>query len=168
MSQLIIVVISIALVAVAALSAAYYGGGAFMNGQAKAHANEVANAFDQENAALQLYNADNGIIYSPPTYGDSLSFLVPVYLSNLPKPFQGISFYNAGGNITSILVARLGTNEAVCKQIEALRTGTVPVSLRPYSSSFSNVIVGKIGCFYDDLGAWGSDHVAYYTPYGWP
>jgi hypothetical protein len=54
MANLIITVISIALVAVAALMGAYYGGSAFMDGQKKAEANKMINVMQQTEGAYNL------------------------------------------------------------------------------------------------------------------
>ncbi len=54
MANLIITVISIALVAVAAVMGAYYGGSAFMEGQSKARNNGVINVIQQTEVAYNL------------------------------------------------------------------------------------------------------------------
>lgn len=88
MANLIITVISIALVAVAALMGAYYGGQAFMDGQAKAKANTVAAGFSQVDAALQVYNSQTGSIYNFPGAGGGWNFVFAIlgtnYLSAVP------------------------------------------------------------------------------------
>jgi hypothetical protein len=60
MANLIITIISIALVAVAAIMGAYYGGTAFLEGQAKARANAIINKAQQIGAAWILYTSTNG------------------------------------------------------------------------------------------------------------
>lgn len=59
MANLIITVISIALVAVAALMSAYFGGAAFIDGQAKARANTLVSHAEQLAAAARLWSANN-------------------------------------------------------------------------------------------------------------
>ena len=54
MANLIITVISIALFAVAAIMGAYYGGTAFMDGQAKARSNKIINVMTQTELAYNL------------------------------------------------------------------------------------------------------------------
>ena len=90
MANLIITVISIALVAVAALMGAYYGGEAYMQGQAKAKANEIVNAFEQVSAALQMFQANGSVLTynltaSGYNYGSDLSQLVPSYIQQIPS-----------------------------------------------------------------------------------
>jgi len=58
MANLIITIISIALVAIAALMGAYYGGTAFLNGQAKANANASVSQGEQQVAAWSVYASD--------------------------------------------------------------------------------------------------------------
>lgn len=86
MANLIITVISIALVAVAALMGAYYGGTAFMDGQAKAHANYLIESGKQLAGAWQLYANDHVgsyVLSTPYWYGFPTSNdLVPKYNSN--------------------------------------------------------------------------------------
>ena len=60
MSNLIITIISIAIIAVAAIMGIYYGGVAYENGQAQAVANSIANKAKQINAAIVLYQAQTG------------------------------------------------------------------------------------------------------------
>lgn len=91
MANLIITVISIALVAVAALMGAYYGGSAFMEGQEKAKVNRLVSAWEQTSAAVTLYKAETGndlASQAPDQYAwrGFDDFLVPKYLSQAPFP----------------------------------------------------------------------------------
>ncbi len=183
MSNLIITVISIALVAVAALMGAYYGGEAFMQGQAKAQANEIVNAFEQANAALQFYNAENSTQWEPSGWND-LDFLVPKYLSSVPFPDAATKtltyncsgkalcvFYGVGAMNSPVMYVRMDASKInVCKQIEALRTGVVPATITDYV--YYNFIPGaKIACMLDTglkFDAPTSYYVAYYGIYGTP
>ncbi|HCM83097.1 MAG TPA: hypothetical protein DIS76_00840 [Rhodospirillaceae bacterium] len=74
MANLIITIISIALVAVAALMGAYYGGAAFMEGSAKAGASRMINEARQIEGALHLWRLDNGNSIDLPD--SNLNFLV--------------------------------------------------------------------------------------------
>lgn len=80
MANLIITIISIALVAVAALMGAYYGGTAFLQGQAKAQANSLINQGQQIAAAWLTYSANNGGSKTITPW----STLVPAYLQATP------------------------------------------------------------------------------------
>lgn len=83
MANLIITVISIALVAVAAVMGAYYGGSAFMTGQGNAKANQLVAGAEQIAAGATLWTSSTGRI----EYEDlQFNFLVTQnYLSSLPN-----------------------------------------------------------------------------------
>ena len=96
MSNLIITIISIALVAVAALMGAYYGGTAFLQGQAKAQANALINQGQQIAAAWQVYAANNGGSRNITVW----SSLVPTYLQSTPvNDFEPASPVFSGWNV---------------------------------------------------------------------
>jgi hypothetical protein len=82
MANLIITVISIALVAVAAVMGAYYGGSAFMEGQKKAQVNALISSAEQISAAWTMKVIANGGNWGLPDYDYNL---VPTFLSSLPK-----------------------------------------------------------------------------------
>ncbi|HCM83579.1 MAG TPA: hypothetical protein PKW15_01280 [Alphaproteobacteria bacterium] len=84
MANLIITIISIALVAVAALMGAYYGGQAYMQASVKARANQIVNGAKQVAAAWQLWALDNAsTLYGFPT-AEFADTLVPNYLTQIP------------------------------------------------------------------------------------
>ncbi len=84
MANLIITIISIALVAVAALMGAYYGGTAFLEGQAKAKANQIIAAAQQIDGAVNLWRANNAGAANLPDA--AFNFLVSQgYLSSIPQ-----------------------------------------------------------------------------------
>jgi hypothetical protein len=80
MANLVITVIAIALVAIASLMGAYYGGAAFLNNTNKAQAFAVMNQGVQIAGAWQDYMVNN--LSAPPT---DLSSLTPTYLSSIPQ-----------------------------------------------------------------------------------
>ncbi len=93
MSNLIITVISIALVAVAALVATYYGGTAFSMASYKSKANTVLEQGKQLAAAWQLWSLDNGNVkslvdtdWTTASGGGTSDDLVPKYTTQLPTP----------------------------------------------------------------------------------
>ncbi len=91
MANLIITVISIALVAVAALMGAYYGGTAFLSGQAKSFANTLVTQGDQITSSWALKAADNGGSWTITNLTD-LTGSTPPYLSSAPvAPTQAIA-----------------------------------------------------------------------------
>jgi hypothetical protein len=85
MANLIITVIAIALVAVAALMGAYYGGSAYLNNQNAADASIVLNEGAQIAGAWNAYLGDN-------------NDAVPTALSNLTQS----NFINVGGYLQAI------------------------------------------------------------------
>ncbi|HRJ12306.1 MAG TPA: hypothetical protein PKW15_03570 [Alphaproteobacteria bacterium] len=109
MANLIITIISIALVAVAALMGAYYGGTAFMEGQAKARAVKVINDFAQIEGAIKLYGVNNagtsvlpGAPFYNPVAGD-WSVLIPTYMANEPTADE------ASGALVRYMCAKLAS-----------------------------------------------------------
>ena len=96
MANLIITVISIALVAIAALMGAYYGGRAFMDGQARAQANTFLSQAGQLSGALNLYLSD-GNDQSSLAWNSStgVTNLTPKYLAtDLPRPSTDLASSN--------------------------------------------------------------------------
>jgi len=120
--NLIITIISIALVVAMAAAAVYYGGSAFTQGTAKANAATLVTQAQQINGAITLFKNDNG--GTAPTSIDDLSAtsvgvdLVPAYLQNAPVPGSAGSSTAAwtlsGGN--SVVEAK---GLEVCKQVNA-------------------------------------------------
>ena len=114
MANLIITVISIALVAVAALMGAYYGGTAFMDGQAKANANTLVAQGEQIAAAWALAATNEGGSYD--TIGGNASTVTrlttstPVYLTAEPVPPNGAVDTSVGANNWTMI--KLSTNAA--------------------------------------------------------
>jgi hypothetical protein len=140
MANLIITVISIALVAVAALSAAYYGGSAFMEGQTKAKATTVIEQGKQIAAAWTMYAINNGGEYTLTCDGngaaDIANNFVPKYLSSLPKlpdfasggyswDLKGLALDSPCNSTTeAYVIVQLGNfndanNDAFCKAVNA-------------------------------------------------
>lgn len=190
MANLIITIISIALIAVAALMGAYYGGTAFQQGQAKAVAVEISNNFRQTEAAVYAWMASIGTA-SPPdcstdypascagsvnfTAAEMASFLEPSFLSSGSLNASRVTIYRHPTVTNPYMV--LFSHQfpkltlEVCLQLEGLRTGTVPTSTRVYSTNVNDSACGKIGCF-ENNGAWGSvvtlPYIAYYRFAGKP
>lgn len=100
MSNLIITIISIALVAVAALVGVYYGGQAFHSSQAKGRANALVSQVQQYLAAANLYLLDNNL--EDISYAKPCSLMNSRYLQNaLMPPFFGIESGKWGCNDTT-------------------------------------------------------------------
>lgn len=170
MANLIITIISIALVAVAALMGAYYGGQAFLEGQAKARANAILNDMQQLAGALNLYALNHGGSYDfanlpsvtlPNNTG--WSNLVPAYLTSEPAPREIISGApryicayapdspGSGSmdemmacdtkNSSSYGILLLSVNENTCRTVSSIARGT----------SVSNIFVLGTDGWMDDL-----------------
>lgn len=93
MANLIITIIAIALVAVAALMSAYYGGAAFLEGQTKARVNGLVSQVQQILAGMQLYALDNG--FDDASYGLLCNLVNSKYLqSGRVPPLLGIVNWN--------------------------------------------------------------------------
>ena len=90
MNNLIVTVISIALAAALVLTGAYYGGQAYLEGQAKAQANQLIEGAKQVAVAWTMYATDHGGDYTlaDNNWSDGTATdLVPKYLAVLPKYF---------------------------------------------------------------------------------
>lgn len=98
MVNLIITLISIALIAIVAVAALYNGGDAFRQGSANASAAQLVNAGQQISAANILYANDNG-----GTYATELSTLTDnnEYLSSIPRVPKG---FEVNTDITGNLI----------------------------------------------------------------
>lgn len=116
MSNLIITLISIALVAAVAVAALYNGGDAFRQGSAKASSAQLINAAQQITAANLLYANNNG-----GSYASSLNQLTSggTYLQSTPRVPEGFSINPAiSSNIIRIQNAT-GTDasDSICKAV---------------------------------------------------
>lgn len=93
MANLVITIISIALVAVAALMGVYYGGSAYLSANPKAMANGMVNDFQQIESAWKVWATQNNGTIDPGdtaiiAFNRSLTSnnpLVPTYLAAYPK-----------------------------------------------------------------------------------
>ncbi len=160
MANLIITVISIALVAVAALMGAYYGGSAFMDGQAKSYANTVISQAEQVSAAYQLYNINNGVSSGPSGFVGN--YLVPNYIQQMPSPPEAIKFSpgsnfcattlaawnncsgTAGGDVLILYMANTSLGKKVCSEITKAANGPTAV---PLVVDFPLALTKKYDCF---------------------
>ncbi len=161
MANLIITIISIALVGVAALMGAYYAGEAFFSGQAKAKANSIVNAANQIEGAIRIWASTN--MKTNTDYPDwnsvtgASSQLITGYLTQMPVPLENKKFellmVNGGGNIAPLtnngttngpisapgyfmgLYMQLdpGTGMPLCKEINRISVGSSAV---PNTSNF--------------------------------
>lgn len=95
MANLIITVIAIALVAIATLMGAYYGGSAFLNNQQAASASTFLNQGQQAAGAWQAFNAANNV--SPSAGIGAGTFFTALQAANYLTAFPSL---NVGGTAT--------------------------------------------------------------------
>lgn len=129
MANLIITIISIALVAVAALMGAYYGGTAFSSGQAKSLASTLVSQGQQIAAAWAIQTADNNGTRNIASI-NALTTGTSIYLSSNPVPPQAA----VGANTTQWTVKTLSdTSASVTSAYDgvyvALTTGQTAVDI---------------------------------------
>ncbi|HCM83720.1 MAG TPA: hypothetical protein PKW15_04380 [Alphaproteobacteria bacterium] len=184
MANLIITIISVALVAVAAIMGSWYGGQAFQSGQAKARATKIVSDQNQLAAAWHLYALNNGMSYRMPSGYTHITFwsdvMVPQYLNSVPRA----SFYQAEafnpqasyinkstgtlhsattiieGNAVNIYLLTESHSWTVCHEYIALagEAGAyVPRSPPGYAISFSSVDFDKVQwiCMFNDVDTSG-------------
>lgn len=83
MFQLIVAVISIALIAALAIASIFYGGDAFTKSSEKANVTTLVNQAQQISGAAALYKTDNGVPVNP---ASAIADLISGhYLANEPK-----------------------------------------------------------------------------------
>ena len=166
MANLIITVISIALVAVAALSAAYYGGSAFMDGQKKAQTNQLITQAEQIAGAWTLQVAANGSDRG--SQGTTFSNLVPTYLSALPAlPANGVAYKypedNSFGGVPDRIVFAIHSEQGakLCTTIAQMAGGP---SATPTNFSVTSTpmfqIDGKFNCTFVSRDVDGNEDAA--------
>ncbi len=103
MFQLIVAVISIALIAVLAIASIYYGGTAFNQGQMKGQVTALVNAGQQLAGAQALYSTDFG------AKATGLTALVPAYVVTEPsKPAAATGAWSVNGTSASIALGLTG------------------------------------------------------------
>ena len=166
MANLIITVISIALVAVAALMGVYYGGSAFLDGQTRAKFNQLMSGAEQISAAATLYSLshngqlDDGNIPGNPT-ADALNFLVPNYLSVVPKKIdEGAGFLlqdlptggltNTNG-VTYSIQSNTSTTLRLCEMIAKAARGPTGTPKKQFGVNRYNLLPtngGKFDCLW--------------------
>lgn len=124
MSNLIITIIAIALVALAALMSAYYGSTAWNRGRQKAQATTLINQKQQIKAAAALYKAKNNN-----NEGQISDLVDDNYLNNTPE-FEETVWKGYGNDEASSIVAvefpadvDSETATSVCRQAYEIETG---------------------------------------------
>jgi type II secretory pathway pseudopilin PulG len=113
MVNLIITLISIALIAIVAVAALYNGGDAFRQGSANASGAQLVNAAQQISAANILYANDNG-----GRYADDMSDLTTggAYLSSTPRVPAGFIVEDLIAD-NEITITSSGGNAEICQAV---------------------------------------------------
>ena len=145
MVNLIITLISIALIAAVAVAALYNGGDAFRQGSAKSSAAQLVNAGQQISAANVLYANDNGGSYAT-TVGDLTSG--GAYLSSIPRVPEGFTLTDTtpiNGNTIAI--------EADSEAVEICEATNVQAGEGSTSLSSASDVDKGFGCFVEDGAA---------------
>lgn len=119
MFNLIITIISIALVAVLAIATIYYGGTAFTQGSAKAQASTLVSHAQQITAANTLFaNANGGTFSNDLTAGSRL--LSENYLSSVPKHPESANAYELNtDNDVTLVVGAAADVAKICEEVNA-------------------------------------------------
>ncbi len=144
MANLIITVIAIALVAVASLMGAYYGGSAFLNNQSAANASTVLNQGQQLAGAWQAYLGDNlnvapvnasllvtnGYVAQIPDHPEAPGPIAagPMYIGSATATVGGVSgtHYFAYADMGKSTVDPVGSS---CIRIIKTAVGTAPAAV---------------------------------------
>ncbi len=152
MFQLIVAVISIALVAALAIASIYYGGKAFNQGTLKANVTTLVNAGQQISGAQALYLTEKGS-----TTGD-IQYLYngSAYLSGAPSVSsiaggQWTLKPNADGSVAGAIAFvpfATGVNTTEVCAIVASQAGTSSVSPQFYCSDATGLVAGTAGVAY--------------------
>lgn len=128
MFQLIVAVISIALVAALAIASIYYGGAAFSNSSLRANVTTLVNGGQQISGAVTLYKTDfggsNPRVTAAQGENAAVNDLTPNYLASMP----GVAPFVTGGwsLVSGAAVAQLETGadkEAICAEVNRQATG---------------------------------------------
>jgi type II secretory pathway pseudopilin PulG len=160
MVNLIITLISIALIAIVAVAALYNGGDAFRQGSANASAAQLVNAGQQISAANILYANDNG-----GTYATAVADLTAngEYLSSIPRVPEGFEVSNDltnGGNDSNLIqVTSSDPAVEVCESVNKQggydeTTVTTANTNGDFVLADSAAITQTFGCYGDDTAGY--------------
>ncbi len=169
MANLIITIISIALVAVAALMGAYYGGTAFLQGQGKAYANSFVSQGEQLIAAWSIFAADRGGSWTLSNVS-ALSATSPAYITSVPQPPAGVTNTSAISTWTAVNLSATGGGSStyngvyvrltddsaglnVCNLVSQMIGGTSATPTRTSVATDVNTGTGKFGCVFVDTSS---------------
>ena len=149
MVNLIITLISIALIAIVAVAALYNGGDAFRQGSANASAAQLVNAGQQISAANILYANDNS-----GTYATTLTELTTdgAYLSSDPRVPNGFEIQDTiTDNVVQITSATPAAE--ICESVNK-QGGYVEADLTNGALGATGEITKTFGCYTTDETAY--------------
>jgi len=150
MVNLIITLISIALIAIVAVAALYNGGDAFRQGSANASAAQLVNAGQQISAANILYANDNSGAYATSLENDLTAG--GAYLSSEPRVPNGFSIND---DITGNVITVTSSDPAaeICEAVNK-QGGYDEASLTNGALADSAAINKTFGCYGDDTAGY--------------
>ncbi len=145
MANLIITVIAIALVAVASLMGAYYGGSAFLNNQSAAAASTALNQGQQVQGAWNAYLSDN--LNTPPA---NISSLVTAgYLAQVPNSPAAAGSVSAApitvGTATATVGGVSGTHYFAWANVGAPSSSGAGTVSDPNASACARIVKTAVG-----------------------
>lgn len=180
MANLIVTIISIALITITSIMALYFIGPGFNEASNKAAANQITNVFKQVAVASQTWAVTRNMASLPdpqtntPASGSSgyfdatalASFLEPDYMqANTANTLPGelVMYRNAawisGRTVLMLRGANNRVTEKTCRYMEAMREGTLPAENREISSASeladNATFCGEFGCLSDPDGVIG-------------
>ena len=139
MSQLLIVILSIAMMSALLIAGAWYGGGKWLEGGSLAQAEQLINTAQQIAQAWHAYAQENDT-YEMPDYNwyNGNDDLVPKYMASWPSlgmikgqgtvPNHYMNFLGLqSGNWGYGIVKAIGIPIKICQQVEVIAKGTATV-----------------------------------------
>lgn len=149
MFQLIIAILSIALIATLAIASVYYGGDAFTKGTAKAGASTVVSQAQQVSAADVLYQNDNAGAHA----ADVATLVTDNYLQAAPQMPESVGDDLDLDQATGLVYGGVA-NETICTEINAqLGVDTIPTATDATPASLDTAITEQYGCASVDDGS---------------
>lgn len=142
MFQLIIAILSIALIATLAIASVYYGGEAFTSGTAKAGAATVVSQAQQISAADVLYQSTHAGAHA----ADVSALVSGNYLQSSPQVPDNIGQDLKLDQATGLVYGQIA-NKGICTQINAqLGVDTIPSATSSSPSDIEAAISEQYGC----------------------
>nr|HRJ11685.1 hypothetical protein [Alphaproteobacteria bacterium] len=178
MSNLVVTILAITLAGAIGLAGMFYGGGGYLDGQARTKATKYTNYLTQLSGSVNLWSQRNGGTMPRPSasypgacsnsaycsVSDLQTLVGTRYLGDvqIPEGADGTMAYywNESSSFMEnpILLIRMpsgSSSERTCYASETLRQGTAPTALRTFSANINAAACGDVGCFEND-GTFGN------------